>query len=146
MRLKRLQKQTREEKKRYLSSYLTLKYEVEREAEDAGYWREKAYSISSINLYNLGISSNNSHFQPIDKFLDLAQHCADLGEEAQAKKDEIRKAIEELDHQQYRLVLSMYYLDGYKLADIAKKLKYTIGHITKLHRQAVDAFNIPKRG
>ena len=137
--------QENEIKKRYLKQYLELKNLVEQEAEDAGYWKEIATSVSATKLDLSGVRSHNvSNYNPIDKFLEIAERCAELGELAQAKKEEIQQAIFLVDDANCRIVLEMRYLRGLQFFEIAKRMRYSLDNIFKLHRKALELFEVPK--
>lgn len=116
---------------------------MEREAEDAGYWREKAYNIGIPSLENFGIRSAN-RFSPIDKFLDLAERCAQRGVELERKKEEILEAINKVSDPNYRKVLKCRYISGHDLLRVAEEIGYSPGRTYHLHREALEKFNIPK--
>lgn len=132
-------------KKKYLERYLELKEDVEREDKDAGYWKEKAYSISAIRLDLSGVRSHNhSNYRPIDKYLEIAERCALMGEKMQNEKEEIIAAINTLDNTNQRIVLKLRYVSGLDFLEIAQRLGYTIGNVFKIHRKALDNFVIPE--
>lgn len=66
--------------------------------------------------------------------------------EAYDKKRIIENAIDSMDNDRLSVILSLKYLDGMTLEDIADKLHYSNSHMGVLHRQALDEFVIPKGG
>lgn len=134
---------TNNEKKKWLLAYRELMDEIEREAESAGYWRDKAYSISAINWDNFGIRSS-THGNPLVQMLDLAQHCAELGDEAIRKRDEIIRVIDSLEDSNERRLLKLYYIDKKNLLEIGQKMGYSAYYIRHLHRKALTELEIPE--
>lgn len=132
------------DKKEWLLRYTELMKEVERETESAGYWQEKAHSLSTPNLNNFGIRSSNKmdNADYIVKFIDLAQHCSQLANEAEKKKEEILTAIKRLPNHDYREVLSLHYIDGKSFRDIAKLLDYSLEWVWRLHSKALKELEI----
>ena len=63
--------------------------------------------------------------------------------EAYDKKRLIEDAIDSMDNDRLSVILSLKYLDGLTLEDIADKLHYSNSHMGVLHRQALDEFVIP---
>ena len=137
--------QSIEIKKRYLRQYIELKNLIEEETEEAKFWKEEAYTLSATRLDLSGVKSHNvSRFQPIDKFLEIAEYCSDLGDQAFVKKKEIQGAISKLDDSNCRMILEMRYIRGYKFFEIAKKINYSLQHVFAIHKKALDLFEIPK--
>lgn len=66
--------------------------------------------------------------------------------EAYDKKRIIENAIDSMDNDRLSVILSLKYIDGLTLEDIADKLHYSNSHMGVLHRQALDEFVIPKGG
>lgn len=132
------------DKKEWLLRYTELMKEVEREAENADYWQEKARSLSTPNLNNFGIRSSNrlDNSDYIVKFIDLARHCSQLADEAEEKKEEILSAIKQLPNHDYREVLSLHYIDGKSFREIAQLLGYSLEWVWKLHSKALKVIEI----
>ena len=66
--------------------------------------------------------------------------------EAYDKKRIIENAIDSMDNDRLSVILSLKYIDGLTLEDIADQLHYSVSHMGVLHRQALDEFVIPKGG
>lgn len=56
------------------------------------------------------------------------------------RRKEAWRIIAELPEQKHQNILRMKYCGGYKLEDIAEKLNYSIDHIKRLHREALEEF------
>lgn len=85
----------------------------------------------------------------IDLIGDKEQIKNDINDklrEAYDKKRLIEDAIDTMDNDRLSVILSLKYLDGMTLEDIADKLHYSNSHMGVLHRQALDEFVIPKGG
>lgn len=130
-------------KKRYLEVYSDLIEEVEREVEKAGYWKEKAYSVSGVDLTNMGIRSSNPSY-PIDKFLELSEKCAKMAIEAEKKRLKIMEEINKVEDQCCRQFLLYRYVDRLSLKSIAVKMNFSLSYIRHLHLKALKKFNLPK--
>ena len=66
--------------------------------------------------------------------------------EAYEKKRLIETAIDCMDNDRLSVILSLKYIEGLTLEDIADQLHYSVSHMGVLHRQALDEFVIPKGG
>lgn len=135
------------EKKQWLSRYQELMEIVEEEADEAGYWKEKAFSLSSQKLDPSGVTStsrNSNMTDHIVKFLYLASECAKHAEEAEKSKQEIVDAINGVDNKDCRRVLRYRYIKSYSYFDIARKMKYSNRMVYYLHKKGLNLLNIPK--
>ena len=111
--------------------------------------------LSRINdrLYNIRRSiisdmpKGGQGVDTIDLIGDKEEVRRDIGNklhEANEKKRLIEDAIDSMSDDRFSVILSFKYLDGLTLEDIADKLHYSNSHMGVLHRQALDAFVIPK--
>ena len=124
--------------RQWLSRYRELIDEIERETREAHYWEDKAVSLSSSKLSFAPKSKRLVSMQDyVAEFLDLASHCAELGKQAQAAKDEINKALESLEEPSHRTVLRMKYIDGMTFQQIADRLHYSKRQIQRIHGRAL---------
>lgn len=78
--------------------------------------------------------------------LEINQDINDRLQEAYDKKRLIESAIDSMKNDRLSVILSLKYIDGLTLEDIADKLHYSNSHMGVLHRQALDEFVIPKGG
>ena len=124
--------------RQWLSRYRELIDEIERETREAHYWEDKAVSLASSKLSFAPKSKRLVSMQDyVAEFLDLASHCAELGKQAQAAKDEINKALESLEEPSHRTVLRMKYIDGMTFQQIADHLHYSKRQIQRIHGRAL---------
>lgn len=130
-------------KKKFLSRYIELKQEIETQAEEAGYWKEIAQSVSSLSLENYGIRSATRK-DPITEFLDIAAECTRLGEKAIKLKREVEEVIKSVEDPLMVTILELRYINGYRFYEIAKKLNYSMQGIFTNHRRALDEIKLPK--
>lgn len=63
--------------------------------------------------------------------------------EAYDKKRIIESAIDSMENDRLSVILSLKYIDGLTLENIADQLHYSVSHMGVLHRQALDEFIIP---
>lgn len=75
---------------------------------------------------------------------ELNQDINERLKEAYDKKRLIESAIDSMENDRLSVILSLKYIDGLTLEEIADKLHYSISHMGVLHRQALDEFNIPE--
>lgn len=75
---------------------------------------------------------------------ELNQDINERLKEAYAKKRLIESAIDSMENDRLSVILSLKYIDGLTLEEIADKLHYSNSHMGVLHRQALDEFNIPE--
>ena len=134
------------DKKRWLSSYRELVQEVEEETRLAGYWQEKASCLSAPQLsFTPSKSSNNKGMADyVIEFLDIAQYCSELANEANKKKIQILNTINQIEEPDYRQVLKMYYIGDKNFREIAESMHYSIDWIKRLHLKALEVIEIPK--
>lgn len=133
-------------KKRWLSSYYVLMEEIEEETRLAGYWQEKARSLSPpVLTFAPSKSANNKGIADyVAEFLDIAQHCSELATVANEKKNEILKCIDSVEDPDCRQVLRMYYIDRKNFREIAEKMHFSIRWIKHLHLKALECIEIPE--
>ncbi|MBO5870803.1 MAG: DUF1492 domain-containing protein [Clostridia bacterium] len=83
----------------------------------------------------------------VDLIGDKEELSNDINEklkEAYEKKRQIENAIDSMDDDRLSVILSLKYIDGLTLEEIASKLHYSNSHMGVLHRLALDEFNIPR--
>lgn len=124
--------------RQWLSRYRELVEEIDRETRQAHYWEDKAVSLSSSKLSFAPKTRRLVSMQDyVAEFLDLASHCAELGREAQAAKEEIEKVVDSLEEPSYRRVLRLKYIDGMTYQQIADHLHYSKRQIHRIHGRAL---------
>lgn len=133
-------------KKEYLSEYRYLIFEVERETEKAGYWRDKAYNLKSPTLEITGVKNTGTKVIPLHEYLDIAKHCAELARKAENKRIEIESCIDKLDDPVHRIVLKLKYIDGKSFYEISIKIERSIRQVMRLHGRALEELTIPEDG
>ena len=83
----------------------------------------------------------------VDLIGDKEELSNDINEklkEAYEKKRQIETAIDSMDDDRLSVILSLKYIDGLTLEEIASKLHYSNSHMGVLHRLALDEFKIPR--
>lgn len=140
-----MKKPTIEQKKNYLKQYRLMVNRVERLAKRAGYWREKASSLSPPDLTKMGIkaSGKTDLGDYVSKFLDLAEDCAQKAMDAERKRVEIESAIESCLEPTHALLLELHYIDGLSFLETAKSMQYSLEWVYQAHRQALSDLEIP---
>lgn len=134
------------EKRKWLNRYSELMEIVEEETSKAGYWKEKAHGLSAVQLELSGVHSTNKSDMGnyIVKFLDLAENCSKLAEEAERCKKEIIDAIEKIEDKNSRIVLRYRYILFLTYPEIAKRMNYSMTRIYELHRNGLKLLEIPE--
>lgn len=124
--------------RQWLSRYIELMEEVKREAEQAHYWEDTAIGLSAAKLSH--VPKARKYFDMTDyvvKFLDLAQHCSELGGQAEQAKNEILEVIDSIDNLNFRRVLRLKYIDNMTYQQIADRLHYSKRQIHRIHGKAL---------
>lgn len=132
---------TRNEKKKWLSRYWELKETIDRETRDAEFWLEKAKGLTALKLDPTGVrgsSKSDPSYRYVLKCSEVADKCNKLIDEAKIRKIQIKDAIDALEDTSHRLVLTYRYVEHLNFYQIAVKLNYTLEHVWRLHREAVD--------
>ena len=134
------------EKKKWLASYQELIEEIEVETTQAGYWQDKAISLTAPQLSLAPAKSAEKITMPdcVVNFLDIAKHCSEMADLAHHKKAEICEAINSLDDPDCRQLLKMHYIGGKNFLEIAETMHYTVRWIKKIHNRALSAIEMPK--
>lgn len=127
----------REEKKRYLNSYLDLKREIDILTEDYHFWEETSKAVPTANWESLGIHSGY-HSEPLMKHVDICIEIAEKIEQAKQRLKEILSAIDTVANADQRSVLKYRYINGLYFHEIAKKLGFSLDNIYTLHRNGLD--------
>lgn len=123
----------------WLRRYKELMEEIDRETKEAHYWEDMAIGLSPTRLSFAPKSTRRQTMSDyVSNFLDLARHCAELGEQARQAKNEIITAIDSLEDVRHRRVLKMIYIDQLNYGEIAGRLHYSKRHIKRLHSKGVE--------
>lgn len=134
---------TNSEKKVWLERYRVIRLEVEHEMEEAEYFKEKAFSISAVQLRFDKV--RNRSFTPQDylaEYLTIIQECVERFNKANAEKDKIEAVIKQVEKQPEQEVLWRRYIDCESFKVIAKKMNYHVKSILRLHRKALNLIKI----
>lgn len=122
----------------WLSRYRELMEEIDRETREAHYWEDIAIGLSPSKFsYGSKSTTRKDMGDYVARFLDIASHCSQLGEEATIAKDQILEVIDSLDNLIYRRILRMKYIDGLTHREIAERLHYSMGYIRRMHSRAI---------
>ena len=132
----------REQKKKYLSAYIELKRSIDSLTEEYHFWEETSRNIPISRIDASGIHGSRRKTEPITKHIDICIIIQEKQEEAKNKLNEIVSVIDTLDNSDQRSVLRYRYINGYYFSEIARKMKFGLDNIFKLHRNGLDALNI----
>lgn len=138
----------REAKRRYLRQYRLLAAEVDRLENKAGYWREKAVSLTPPNLGLMGIKSRakSDIGDYVSRFLDFAAECVEAAEAAERKRAEVENAINQIGKPEYVILLKLHYLEGLSYEETAERMGYSLHWVYHYHQEALDSLEIPAVG
>lgn len=136
---------TRQNKRKWLNRYTELSEELERQTQKAGYWKEKAQGLSvpCLNSYGIPSANRKNMADYIADYLDLAKECTELARHVEDSRQEIMKAIDEVEDQNCRELLRYKYIDGLDFISISKKMHYSMRWIRHLHMKALDELCTP---
>ena len=81
----------------------------------------------------------------IDRIIDLQNEINQDIDTLVDLKMELRSVIEAVDSTEYQLILEERYLNWKSWEQIAVSLGYTLRHLHRLHREALDSCVIPQK-
>jgi len=81
----------------------------------------------------------------IDRIIDLQNEINQDIDTLVDLKVELRSVIEAVDSTEYRLILEERYLNWKSWEQLAVSLGYTLRHLHRLHREALDSCIIPQK-
>ena len=132
----------REEKKKYLSSYLELKAKRLSLEDEEGLWKGRAYKLKTSKYEPTGIRGTGSKKDPIIEHIDVCHEIDELEKEAAVELHKIESLISSLDNPEQRELLRYKYINGLTYREISEtKMAYHVDSLIRIHRKALD--NLP---
>lgn len=135
---------TIERKKEYLSRYLEISREIDELCIELYEWRGKAVKITTVISSMPRANSFGSRMQDsVERITEIEDKISSRIEGLIAAREEIIRAIEQVNDSTLRLLLKYHYIQGFTWEKIADRMHYTSRHVTRLHGQALDLINCP---
>ena len=134
----------REEKKKFLKRYVELKRKVESLKEEAFFWNDRAVSVPIARIDPTGVKGSKG-VNPVEEHLEVLDLLEEKEREAVKILDEILKAINTVDIPEYRSVLTYRYVNDLYFHQIAVKMNYSMNHVYKVHRKALDVLKVDSK-
>ena len=135
----------RQEKKKWLRSYLDLKHQINALAREYEFWEEKSTSIPISRIEATGIHGSRKRNEPLTKHIDICIKINEMQEEAKTKLYEITTVINSVSNPEERSVLRYRYINGLYFYKIAKEMHFSLQHIYRLHDRGLDNLVIDER-
>lgn len=133
--------------KEYLSQGYRLEQVIKYIKMDIDYWQTLAYNLSSPSFEENSQASRNTnapYTKQVHKILECQDELVSKLELHIQLKNEIQKAIEEMDNQDERLVLEFRYIKNLTWARIADMLYIDESTVRRWHNRALSHFVVPK--
>jgi len=134
---------TNEEKREFLYSYAYSLGEVHYLEMKLEHWKDVSIHITS-NI--TGLSSNTS---PTDKIAEATSEIVDLKRQistqiinAKKQMEKVESAIKTLKNNRYQIILSMRFILGMTVDEVAFKLHKSTRNIQMLQKKAIEALEI----
>lgn len=126
-------------KKNYLNGYYWAMENAKRIEEQIKRINDRLYGIKSTAITGMprgGICKGK------DEILDDKNKKIKLLKKrlqrAEKKRDEIEKYIDTLDNPKEIMMLQLIYIDGLKLSEAAKEMKYSLSSAKRIHKAAIS--------
>ena len=133
-------------KRKKLESYIELKYEIDRlhnQLINLASKREDIESISAIRYSDEPKGGNAVGFDDlICSLIENERKLINILTKIEIKKEEIEKAIKEIDNVELRVILKMRYLEDCTFAKIGSLLHYDKSTIWRKCNSAIDLIEL----
>lgn len=124
------------------------KRKIERMSERAEEYNRLSYSIPGMNFEQVRVDKSRNLDAPFVKWLAKLDEIERQIEKEKTKLDEmlviVTSAIEAIDDDNYKSVLTYRYIDNLIWEDIADKLYVSHATVHRWHSAALDILEIPK--
>lgn len=135
---------TPEEKKAFLNSYIKAKYDVERLEQQ----------LDEIHLQKVSAYMYDKKLRGSKKADDLSCYLVKVAAAEQelinaryekiCRFEKVRKSVELMTDEREKGLLTYRYLRNMKWEEIAERMIFSIQYVHKIHRKAIDHFQILK--
>ena len=130
--------------KQYLSQALFLRSAIRRTELQIEEIRSRMQSAGAIRYDKLNVQTSPQNDTMVNFMIQMEKaekKSLDLMGDYYSTYASIQTQINAVQPDIYRQILSMRYLDGYKLERIADRLSYSDVYVRKLHGRALQAFS-----
>lgn len=97
-------------------------------------------SVSNENEKVQTSSDKDQLGATVAKLIDVERETNALVDSFINKRNHIIKQIDDIENTDYYSVLSLYYISGYTIEEIASKMNYTTRNVFKIRNKALDEF------
>ena len=132
--------------KEYLSRAFYLNMRIRSKNEQIAVMNALATKVTST-LSDTPVSGTKNDQKMEDVILNILEYENELKDamnQLVTLKREIRDVIEQVDNDEYRVLLEMRYLSSKRWEQIAVEMGYSIEHVYHLHREALKKVRVPK--
>lgn len=129
--------------KQYLNQIRILDIRINHRIKQAEEIRQKAFMLSAVDTQKDRVQSSpdgNTSLRFIDRYVDMMRSIDKLIDKYVDLKDEIITKIDSIEDERYCEILYYRYVDGMLFSEIAEKMNYTVDHVWRLHRYALQEF------
>lgn len=127
-------------KKKYLKKVKYLDDGINAKLEQLQDLKQLITAVNGIS-YNEKVQTSkqgDAAFKVVDKIIDLENEINNDIDELVNLKTDITHCIDCIDEPEYRLVLTLRYINLHQWDYIADYMHYSLNHIYRLHRQALS--------
>ena len=134
--------------KQYLNQIRMLDVKINHRIKQAEEIRKKAFMLSGIDTEKDRVQTShtgNTSLFFIDKYVDMMLKVDALIDKYVDLKNTIISQIDSLEDERYCEILYYRYVEYMTFPKIAEKMTYTVDHVWRLHRYALQEFekNVP---
>ena len=128
--------------KQELREYRSLDRRIDNLLDEYEKWRSRAEKVTPIyTIVPVGGGNGNSTQKAVENIIELQDKIiADIISIAE-KWNKIRNSINKLENNQYRELLTLYYIKGLTWEEVAEKMDLDIRWIRTLHGKALQEMN-----
>lgn len=132
--------------KEYLSKAFYLNMRIRSKNEEIAVMNALVTRVTSTFSDTPGSGTRNDHKmeEVILNILEYEDEVKEAMNQLVSLKREIRDVIEQVDNDEYRVLLEMRYLSSKRWEQIAVEMGYSIEHVYHLHREALKKVRVPK--
>lgn len=126
----------------YLARAMYLRAEIRRLNEHIMELRAMAQTVGAIKYDKINVQSSpeDRMANVVFKIVESEKKAAELISEYTAAYDEIQNRIKEMPSERYQIILSLRYLDGKPIWQVAEEIGYSVDWTKHLLQRAVRAF------
>lgn len=128
--------------KQELREYRSLDRRIDNLLDEYAKWRSRAEKVTPIyTVVPAGGGNGNSTQKAVENIIELQDKIiADIISVAE-KWNKIRNSINKLENNQYRELLTLYYIKGLTWEEVAEKMNMDARWIRTLHGKALQEMN-----